>query len=47
MKYERFAPSGCKNIGIRSFKSVAKTQFLLIQKCFGNPNMQRKQKYYF
>ena len=28
MKYQRFAPSGCKDIGIRYFAFVAKTQFL-------------------
>ena len=28
LKYQRFTPSGCKNIGIRKFKFVAKTQFL-------------------
>ena len=29
MKYQRFAPSGCKGIGIRRFELVAKTQLLL------------------
>ena len=28
MKYQRFAPSGCKDIGIRRFEFLAKTQFL-------------------
>ena len=28
LKYQRFAPSGCKDIGIRRFEFVAKTQFL-------------------
>ena len=32
MKYQRFAPSGCKDIGIRRFKFVAKTQFLWLEK---------------
>ena len=31
MKYQRFAPSGCKDIGIRRFEFVAKTQFLCAQ----------------
>jgi len=29
LKYQRFAPSGCKDIGISRFEFVAKTQFLL------------------
>ena len=28
MKYQRPTPSGCKDIGIRKFEWVAKTQFL-------------------
>ena len=35
LKYQRFAPSGCKDIGIRRFEFVAKTQvlnFYIIQK---------------
>ena len=28
LKYQRFTPSGCRNIGIRQFEFVAKTQFL-------------------
>ena len=28
MKYQRFAPSGCKYIGFQRFEIVAKTQFL-------------------
>ena len=28
LKYQRFTPSGCKDIGIRKCKFVAKTQFL-------------------
>ena len=28
LKYQRFAPSGCKNIGIQRFEFVAKSQFL-------------------
>ena len=28
LKYQRSAPPGCKNIGIRKFEFVAKTQFL-------------------
>ena len=27
-KYQRFTPSGCKDIGIRKFEFVSKTQFL-------------------
>ena len=27
-KYQRRTPSGCKDIGIRKFEFVAKTQFL-------------------
>ena len=27
-KYQKFEPSGCKEIGIRKFEFVAKTQFL-------------------
>ena len=29
MKYQRFAPYGCKGIEIRRFEFVTKTQFLL------------------
>ena len=29
LKYQRPTPSGCKDIGIRKFEFVAKTQFLL------------------
>ena len=28
LKYQRFKPSGCKDIGVNKFKFVAKTQFL-------------------
>ena len=35
MKNQRFAPSGCKDIGIRRFEFVAKTQFLY-QKLFNS-----------
>ena len=28
LKYERFSPTGCKDIGNRTFEFVAKTQFL-------------------
>ena len=28
LKYERFTPTGCKDIGNRTFEFVAKTQFL-------------------
>ena len=28
LKYQRLTPSGCKDIGVRKFKFVAKTQFL-------------------
>jgi len=28
MKYNRFTPSGCKDIRIRKFEFVAKTQFI-------------------
>ena len=28
LKYQTFTPSGCKDIGIRKFEFVAKTQFL-------------------
>ena len=27
LKYQRFTPSGCKDIGVRKYKFVAKTQF--------------------
>ena len=29
-KYQRFTSSGCKDIGIRKFEFVAKTQFLYL-----------------
>ena len=29
LKYQRFTPSGCKDIGIRKFEFVAKTHFIL------------------
>ena len=28
LKYQRFTPSGCKDIGVRKYKFVAKTQLL-------------------
>ena len=28
LKYQRFTPSGCRDIDIRKFEFVAKTQFL-------------------
>ena len=28
LKYHRFIPPGCKDIGVRKFKFVAKNQFL-------------------
>jgi len=28
LKYQRFTPSGCKDIGIRKFEFVAKNPFL-------------------
>jgi len=31
LKYQRFTPSGCKDIGARKFEFVAKTQFLYYQ----------------
>ena len=31
LKYQRFTLSGCKDIGIRKFKFVAKTQFICLQ----------------
>ena len=35
LKYQRFASSGCKDIGIRQFEFVAKTQFLYTDRiCF-------------
>ena len=30
LKYHRFAPLGCQDIGIRRFEFVAKTQFLCL-----------------
>ena len=29
LKYQRFTPSGCKDIGVRKCKFVAKPQFLI------------------
>ena len=31
LKYQRFKQSGCKDIGIRKFEFMAKTQFLYFQ----------------
>ena len=31
LKYHRFTPSGCKDIGITNFKFVARTQFLCFE----------------
>ena len=38
LKYKRFTTSGCKDIGIRTFQFVAKTQFLreIQGNCVGN-----------
>ena len=33
MKNQRFVPSGCKDIGIRKFEFVGKTEFLWAGKC--------------
>ena len=30
LKYQRVTPSGCKDIGIRTYKFVTKTQFLYL-----------------
>ena len=32
LKYHQFTPSGCKDIGIRKFEFMTKTQFLLLSK---------------
>ena len=31
LKYHKFTSSGCKDIGIRKFEFVAKTQFLTVK----------------
>ena len=31
LKYQKFTPSGCKEMGIQKFEVVAKTQFLLLE----------------
>ena len=53
LKYHRFAPSGCKDIQIRKFEFVAKTQFFLEKKkskCFShkglNGNRCKNLNYY-
>ena len=33
LKYQRFTPSGCTNIGIRKFEFVAKFNFFKQKKC--------------
>jgi len=33
LKNQRFVPSGCKDIGIRKFEFVGKTEFLWAGKC--------------
>ena len=38
MKYQKFTPSGCKNIEIRKFDLVAKTQFLCTYVCLMEKN---------
>jgi len=40
LKYQRFAPSGTKDIGKRRFEFVAKTQFLCV--CFNFSNFNEK-----
>ena len=37
LKYQRFTPPGCKDIGIKTFELVAKTQFFS-DNCFQNHN---------
>ena len=34
LKYQRFTPSGCKDIAIVKSESVAKTQFLCLHRIF-------------
>ena len=53
LKYQRFTPSGCKDIGDRKFKFVAKTQFqidveilsLTIGSCFSNFRFNPRTKF--
>ena len=42
LKYQRFTPSGCKDIRIRKFKFVAKTQFLWENINFVPPEVKSK-----
>ena len=44
MKYRRVKPTGCRDIEIRKFEVVAKTQFLLL-KCMSKESKDRKYSY--
>ena len=39
LKYQRFTLSGCRDIGIRKFEFVAKTQFLCSTPTSHNPSL--------
>jgi len=40
LKYQRFTPTGCRDIGIRTFQFVAKTQILYLKNQKINPSTE-------
>ena len=43
LKYQSYTPSGCKDIGIRKFESVAKTQFLYYMVNFSQVTFNKRK----
>ena len=47
MKYQRFTPSGCIDIGIRKFDFVVKTQFFYVERTIFELRLEFKQRLKF
>ena len=43
LKYQSYTPSGCKDIWIRKFESVAKTQFLYYKVTFSQVTFNKRK----
>ena len=46
-KYQRFTPSGCRDIGVRKFQFVTKTHFLFFSAFFLHEKLKQKLKKHF
>ena len=47
LKYQRFTPSGCIDIGLRKFDFVVKTQFLYVERTIFELRLKFKQRLKF